>query len=118
MAECASRCVCHTKRFDEIAGLDRMGEKSARNLITAIEERRDIALERVIFGLGIRQVGQATAKLLAQHYESLPALMAAAHDAIDPDSPAYESLITIDQIGAAMADDIIAFSKMWPMPRL
>jgi len=100
-----------TKRFDDIAGLDRMGEKSARNLITAIEERRDIALERVIFGLGIRQVGQATAKLLAQHYESLPALMAAAHDAIDPDSPAYESLITIDQIGAAMADDIIAFFK-------
>ena len=100
-----------TKRFDEIAGLDRMGEKSARNLITAIEERREIALERVIFGLGIRQVGQATAKLLAQHYESLPALMAAAHDAIDPDSPAYESLITIDQIGAAMADDIIAFFK-------
>ena len=98
-----------TTRFTDIAALDRMGEKSATNLIEAIEERRNIALERVIFALGIRQIGQATAKLLAQHYETLPALIEAAKQAADKTSSAYESLITIDQIGAAMADDIIAF---------
>ena len=98
-----------TERFEEIATLDRMGEKSARNLITAIEESRDIALERVIFGLGIRQIGQATAKLLAMRYESLPALIKAAQDAQDETSPAYQDLVMIDQIGAAMASDIIRF---------
>ena len=98
-----------TDKFDEIAALDRMGEKSARNLITAIEERRDIALERVIFGLGIRQIGQATAKLLAMRYESLPALIKAAQEAQDETSPAYQELVMIDQIGAAMASDIIRF---------
>ena len=98
-----------TKRFDEIAALDRMGEKSATNLIAAIEERRTIALERVIFGLGIRQIGQATAKLLALRYESLPVLIEAAKQAKDHDSNAYHDLIMIDQIGAAMAEDIITF---------
>lgn len=97
-----------TKRFEDIAALDRMGEKSASNLIAAIEERRTIALERVIFGLGIRQVGQATGKLLAQHYETLPKLMEAVRGAT-ADSPSYLDLISIDQIGAAMADDMVAF---------
>ena len=98
-----------TARFDDIAALDRMGEKSATNLISAIEERRTIALERVIFGLGIRQIGQATAKILAQRYESLPALAEAATRAQDHTDMAYSDLVNIDQIGAAMADDIIAF---------
>ena len=100
-----------TQKFDEIAALDRMGEKSAENLITAIEERRDIALERVIFGLGIRQIGQATAKLLAMRYESLPALIKAAEQAQDETSAAYQDLLMIDQIGTAMAADIITFFK-------
>ena len=100
-----------TNRFDDIVALDRMGEKSAQNLIEAISQRRNIALERVIFALGIRQVGQATAKLLAQYYDSLPALIEAALAAQDTDSPAYQNLIAIDQIGAAMADDIILFFK-------
>ncbi|MGC6518345.1 MAG: NAD-dependent DNA ligase LigA [Candidatus Puniceispirillaceae bacterium] len=98
-----------TRRFDEIAALDRMGEKSAANLIAAIEDRRDIELERVIFGLGIRQIGQATAKLLAQNYETLPALAKAAREAHDKTSQAYDDLVQIDQIGAAMAEDIISF---------
>jgi len=98
-----------TDRFDDIASLDRMGETSTRNLINAIEERRDIALERVIFGLGIRQIGQATAKLLAQNYETLDALMDAATKAADPAHPAYDDLVRIDQIGASMADDMISF---------
>ena len=98
-----------TARFDEIAALDRMGEKSASNLIAAIEERRTIALERVIFALGIRQIGQATAKILAQRYESLTALAQAAMRASDHSDPSYADLVNIDQIGAAMAEDIIGF---------
>ena len=98
-----------TRRFDDIAALDRMGKTSAGNLIAAIEDRRMIALERVIFGLGIRHVGQATAKLLALRYESLEALIDAALSAQDMTSEAYHSLVDIDQIGAAMAQDIIAY---------
>ena len=98
-----------TKRQSEIAELDRMGEKSAANLVMAINERRHIELERVIYGLGIRQIGQATAKLLAQHYESLPRLMAVANEAQDETSSAYHDLVNIDQIGDAVAADIISF---------
>ena len=98
-----------TTRFDEIASLERMGKISAQNLISAINERRNIALERVIFGLGIRQIGQATAKLLALNYETLPKLAEAARLAHDKTHPAYEDLVRIDQIGDAMADDIIGF---------
>ena len=98
-----------TARFDEIAALERMGETSTRNLINAIDARRNIALERAIFGLGIRQIGQATAKLLAQNYETFEALIDAARNAADRDHPAYDDLVRIDQIGASMADDMIAF---------
>ena len=98
-----------TARFDEMAALDRMGEKSAQNLINAINDRREIDLDRVIFGLGIRQIGQATAKLLAQHYESLPSLMQAAQEAADETSQAYQELVTIDQIGASVVADIVQF---------
>ena len=98
-----------TKREDEIAALERMGKKSAANLISAINERRTIELERVIYGLGIRQIGQATAKLLAQHYESLETLMSIANEAQDENSTAYQDLVNIDQIGWSVAADIIHF---------
>ena len=98
-----------TKREDEIAALERMGKKSAANLISAINERRTIELERVIYGLGIRQIGQATAKLLAQHYESLETLMSIANEAQDENSTAYHDLVNIDQIGWSVAADIIHF---------
>ena len=58
-------------RKDELLALERMGEKSVENLLAAIEARRNAPLERLIFGLGIRQIGQATAKLLALHYGRL-----------------------------------------------
>ena len=98
-----------TAREAEIAELDRMGEKSAANLVMAIDERRRIELERLIYGLGIRQIGQATAKLLAQHYETLPALIEASDKAQDETSSAYLDLVNIDQIGEAVAADIIDF---------
>ncbi|MBR5342561.1 MAG: NAD-dependent DNA ligase LigA [Oscillospiraceae bacterium] len=60
-----------------IAALDRMGEKSAANLIAAIDKSREAGLARLLCAFGIRQVGQKAAKLLASHYEDLDSLMAA-----------------------------------------
>ena len=66
----------------------RGGELSARNLMAAIDERRRIALDRFINALGIPQVGQATARLLARHYRSLAAWRREMEAAQDPDSEA------------------------------
>ena len=93
----------------EIASLDRMGEKSAANLIAAIHQRKKPELERVIFALGIRQIGQATAKLLAQRYGSVDRLMQAALNASDQSHEDYQGFVAIDQIGDLMVQDIIRF---------
>ena len=94
---------------DEIAALKGWQAQSLANLLAAIEARRTIALERLIYALGIRQVGQGNARLLARHYASFEALCAALRDAIDPESEAYRTLIDIDGIGPAAAADLIAF---------
>ena len=96
-------------RQQEIASLDRMGEKSAANLIAAIHQRKTPELERVIFALGIRQIGQATAKLLAQRYGSVDRLMQAALNASDQSHEDYQGFVAIDQIGDLMVQDIIRF---------
>lgn len=62
---------------ERVAGLERMGEKSAENLLAAIEESRGRDLERFLFALGIREVGEATAASLARHFGTIEALMAA-----------------------------------------
>lgn len=100
---------------------DGWGEKSAANLFAAIEARRAIPLDRFIYALGIRQIGQATARLLARRYGSLAswreAMTAAAGERKDhPDEKkpetvgeAYADLCGIDQIGVAVADELTAF---------
>jgi len=85
------------------------GELSVQNLLAAIEARRDISLERFIYALGIRQVGQATAKKLARHYESLKNLSTEMTAAQDIESTAYQTLTAIDDIGPAVAQDLTAF---------
>ena len=65
-----------------LANLERMGEKSAHNLLAAIEKSRSTTLARFIFALGIRNVGEATARDLARHFGSLDALMAADESAL------------------------------------
>ncbi len=65
-----------------VAELDRLGKKSAENLIAAIEKSKDAGLARLLCGLGIRQVGQKAAKVLASHFESLDNLIAADIDAL------------------------------------
>lgn len=88
---------------------DGWGEKSAANLFKSIEARRSVPLDRFIFALGIRQVGQATARLLARHYGKWETFRSAMEAAADPESEARTDLIGIDQIGPAVATDIAAF---------
>lgn len=85
------------------------GKQSAENLFAAIEARRRIELDRLIYALGIRQIGQTTARLLAKTYGSLDKLRNAMEGANDRESDAYEDLVNIDGIGPAMADDLLAF---------
>jgi DNA ligase (NAD+) len=92
-----------------IAQREGWGEVSARKLIAAIDARRRIPLERFINALGIPQVGQATARLLARHYRSLARWRREMEAARDPDSEARAGLLDIHGIGEDMAADIIGF---------
>ena len=94
---------------EALAEREGWGEVSARNLIDAIEERRRIDLNRVIYALGIRQIGQSTARLLARHYGSMPALLEAAEAASQLEGLAWDELNSIDQIGTSVASDLIRF---------
>lgn len=85
------------------------GDLSAKNLFAAIDERRTISFERFIYALGIRQVGEATAKRLAGAYGTLDALSDAMEKAQNRDGDAYADLINIEDIGPSVADDIIGF---------
>jgi DNA ligase (NAD+) len=97
----------HAKALEEREG---WGKKSVERLMDAIEARRTIPLDRFIYALGIRQVGEATAKLLARHYRTLEhwreAMLAASRD---PEGEAAQELDTISQIGPSVAADIAAF---------
>lgn len=94
---------------DAIRGREGWGDKSADNLFAAIEQRRTIPLERFIYALGIPQVGQATAKMLARHYTSLDHWREQMIAAKEIGSDALENLLSIDGIGASMAADVTAF---------
>jgi len=83
----------------QLAGLERMAEKSAQNLIDALEKSRHTTLARFIFALGIRNVGEATAKELARHFGSLEALQAAD----------LETLQQVADIGPVVAESIVDF---------
>jgi DNA ligase (NAD+) len=85
------------------------GDLSEKNLFTAINSRRTIPLNRFIFALGIRQVGEATAKKLASVYSSLDNLKSALIAAQDENSEARADLLSIEDIGPSVADDLIGF---------
>lgn len=84
---------------DQLLQLERMGEKSVQNLLTAIETSKDNSLERLLFGLGIRHVGAKAAKILAEHYGDIDSLMKAGE----------EDLQVIDEIGEKMANSIVTY---------
>ncbi|CAN0540474.1 unnamed protein product, partial [Laminaria digitata] len=85
------------------------GEQSVDNLLAAIDERRNIELDRFIYALGIRQIGQATARLLARTYGTVETWRAAMSEAQDRDGEAYQDLLNIDGIGVSVAEDLLAF---------
>ncbi|MDB9954819.1 NAD-dependent DNA ligase LigA [Flavobacteriaceae bacterium] len=84
---------------DQIIHLDRMAEKSADNLIKGVQASKDVPFERVLFGLGIRYVGETVAKKLAKHYKSIEALSKAT----------LEDLETVDEIGIRIAESVVDF---------
>ncbi len=86
---------------EEVAQLERMGEKSAQNLMEAIEKSKQQPLDRLIFALGIPYIGATAAKILAKHFKTLEALQNATK----------EELEQIDGIGEKMAESIVRYFK-------
>ena len=82
-----------------LAGLERMAQKSAQNVIDALEHSKQTTLARFIYGLGIRSVGEATAKDLAAHFGGLQALL---------DAP-LEALLQVNDVGPIVAESILQF---------
>lgn len=94
---------------DMLNGREGWKDKSIVNLLAAIEAKRTIDMPRFVFALGIRHVGQATARLLAKQYATLDHLRQAMTDAKVIGSEALEELLSVDGIGKAMADDLVEF---------
>ncbi|WP_226678594.1 NAD-dependent DNA ligase LigA [Mesobacillus jeotgali] len=84
---------------EQLLALERMGEKSVNNLLSAIEATKDNSLEKLLFGLGIRLVGAKAAKTLAQEFDTMDKLMQASKD----------ELTAINEIGDKMADSIVTY---------
>ncbi|MDF1722492.1 MAG: NAD-dependent DNA ligase LigA [Minwuia sp.] len=100
------------KRNDDLKLEERegFGKTSVEKLFAAIDERRTIALDRFLFALGIRHVGQTTARTLAASYLTLPALLDALKAAVDePEGEARQDLINIDGIGPTVVTELMEF---------
>ncbi|WP_299255061.1 NAD-dependent DNA ligase LigA [uncultured Lacinutrix sp.] len=89
----------YTLTKEQVMPLERMAEKSADNLINGVEASKQILFERVLFGIGIRFVGETVAKKLAKHYKSIEALASAS----------IEDLEKVDEIGIRIAQSVVAF---------
>jgi len=85
--------------FAALVNMERMGEKSADNLLQSIAQSKKTTLARFIFGLGIRHVGESTAKDLAKHFGGIRALM---------DAP-MDELLMVNDVGPVVADSIVSF---------
>jgi len=89
----------YTLKAPDIARLERMGKKSALNIIEGVRASKDVPFERVLYALGIRFVGETTAKTLAKEFRSIDALAKASLD----------ELMQVDEIGARIAESIIRY---------
>mgnify|MGYP001379027087 FL=1 len=89
----------YTLKKEQILPLERMAEKSADNLIKGIEASKQIPFERVLFGLGIRYVGETVARKLAKQFKTIDALAEASE----------ETLVAVDEIGARIAQSVVSF---------
>jgi DNA ligase (NAD+) len=84
---------------DDLLSLDRMGDKSAQNILDEIENSKKLPLERVIYGLGIRMVGERTAQFLAEHFGSMEEL----------EQAGVEELQNVNEVGPRIAESIVEF---------
>lgn len=89
---------------EDIADLEGLGAKSADNLLMAIAKSKDNDLYRIIYGLGIRHIGEKAAKLLAQRFGNMDAILAAS----------FEDVASIDGFGEVMAHSVVSFFEMEP----
>jgi DNA ligase (NAD+) len=89
----------YTLTLEQLAGLERMGDKSAANLVAAIDKSKQTTLPRFLFALGIREVGEATALQLATHFGILESIIAAD----------LASLVKVPAVGPIMAEHIRVF---------
>ncbi len=89
----------YTLEISDLLRLERWAEKSARNLMTSLEESKQVPFERVLYGLGIRFVGEAVAKRLVSVFHSMEQL----------EQASFEDLIAVDEIGERIAQSIIAY---------
>ena len=85
--------------FAALAALDRMADKSAQNIVDALEKSKQTTLPRFLYGLGIRHVGEATAKALARHFGSMDAIIAATE----------EQLLQVADVGPIVAQSLVTF---------
>jgi DNA ligase (NAD+) len=92
----------YTLKADVLKNLERMGEKSATNLINAIENSKNVSLDKFIFALGIRFIGANAGKVLAKNFENIGQLM----------DSSVERLTAIDEIGEKMAMSIVEFFEI------
>lgn len=89
----------YTLQADDVAALERMGQKSAENLLAALEASKQNQLHKLVFALGIRGIGQKAAKLLCERFGGMNALMAATE----------EEITAIDGMGGIMARDVVEY---------
>lgn len=89
----------YTLNKEELIKLDRMGEKSADNLLSAVEASKSNSLERLIFGLGIRHVGSKAARLIAERFKTIEQIKQAT----------IEDVTAIDGIGSTIADSLVEY---------
>ncbi|HHC72753.1 MAG TPA: NAD-dependent DNA ligase LigA [Thiotrichales bacterium] len=88
-------------KHEQLARLERMGDKSAENLLAQLEKSKQIPLERFLYALGIRHVGEATAKVLARHFGTLERVMAADREALE----------AVPDVGPVVAESLYTFFR-------
>ncbi len=103
--------VRDSEGLTKLKNRDGFGDKSVAKLWRAINERRSIGLDRFIYALGIRHVGETTARDLARHYGTAESWLAAMQEGVDEASSAYEELQNIDGIGGVVARSLTHYFK-------
>lgn len=94
---------------DVLRNREGWGKRSVMVLLAAVENRRNVSLDRFVIGLGIREVGRTTGRLIAEHYGSVSGLMAGLMAVGSGETSAHQDLVSIDTVGPVVAEEI----RMW-----